>query len=82
MQSIWLVVALIEIFANKLIDNECIVDCFGAMLLMLVSELMYQFKHVNFIARYSGNAIVFLHSVYMAEIASANGDAYIYPGML
>ena len=82
MQVILMIAALIEIFSNQLQNNENVVDCFGAIILILVLELTYQLINIDFVARYFGGLFVLLFCIYMAENAVSLGETRIFPGML
>lgn len=78
----FLTVAIVEIFVNKLETNEHIIDCFLVIFLLLITELLYQLRYFTIVTKYGGNLLIILNCVQFAEISVSMGHARIYPGML
>lgn len=64
MQILFMLVATIEIFANGLAKSKNRVDCFNLIGLLLLTEIMYQIKHIDFITKYSGHILIIVLSIH------------------
>lgn len=50
MQTLYVIASLVQIFKNELATREYIVDCFGAMTILLLIEVLFQLRHYDFFA--------------------------------